>query len=171
MPTGNEHEPQGDEITTTNDQPQGDEQDSTTEPTTPQGDEKLAKAVAESRKWEARAKADAKALADMKKAMANVLTPEQAADKDAALAEALAKANAAEVSATKYRIALAEGLPQDLAERLVGSTEEELREDATRLKAWVKTAPAAADAKKGQAATPTPTTPSPNELLRLIARG
>lgn len=166
MSNASEHDaPQGVEI----DQPQGDEQASTTEPTpAPQGDDKLAKAIAESRKWEARAKADAKALADMKKAMANVLTPEQAADKEAALADAIAKAQAAENAATKYRIALAEGLPADLAERLIGSNEDELREDANRLKGLLKPAAPAADARKGQAQTQPATPPDPNALLRQV---
>lgn len=156
--------PQGDENDTP---PQGDPQP------TPQGDSdtKLAKAIAESRKWEQRAKADAKALADLKASMKGLVSPDEVASKEQQLAEALALANTNALTATKYRVALAEGLPQDLAERLVGTTEDELREDATRLKALLKPAAPARDAKGGQGAQTPPAKPNANDLLRLIAKG
>lgn len=157
--------PQGDDEQ--QDPPQGETQ------TPPQGDAdaKLAKAVAESRKWEQRAKADAKALQDLKASMKGLVSPDEVADKEKALADALALANANAMTATKYRVALAEGLPQDLAERLVGTTEDELREDATRLKALLKPTAPARDAKGGQGHQTPPAKPNPNDLLRLIAKG
>lgn len=157
--------PQGDDEK--QDPPQGDQQ------APPQGDAdtKLAKAVAESRKWEQRAKADAKALQDLKASMKGLVSPDEVASKEQQLVEALALANTNALTATKYRIALAEGLPQDLAERLVGATEDELREDATRLKALLKPTAPARDAKGGHNGSTPPAKPNANELLRLIAKG
>lgn len=158
--------PQGDDEK--QDPPQGETQ------APPQGDAdaKLAKAVAESRKWEQRAKADAKALQDLKASMKGLVSPDEVASKEQQLVEALALANTNALTATKYRVALAEGLPQDLADRLVGTTEDELREDATRLKALLgKPAAPGRDAKGGHGHQTPPAKPNTNELLRLIAKG
>lgn len=159
-------EPHGTDDETT---PHGDENSTTT----PQGDAAPDDRLkAESRKWEARAKANAKELADLKAAMKSVLTPEQAADKDAQLQAAIAEANKASLQATKYRVALSEGLPIDLADRLVGDDEDELRKDAEKLKALVKPPAPGSDAKKGGGAkTPDASKPTANELLRMLAKG
>jgi 3-keto-L-gulonate-6-phosphate decarboxylase len=159
-----EQDPQG---TSEQDQPQGEQQE-TTPPSGP-SQEALDKVKAESRKWEQRAKADAKALADMKAAMKSVVTPEQAADKDAQLVAAIAAAEKATAQATKYRVALAEGLPMDLADRLVGDDEDELRKDAAKLKALLKPVTPGADARKGQGKEKDETKPSANELIRILA--
>jgi hypothetical protein len=157
-------EPQGSEEVT-QDQPQGEIET----PAAPQGDG--TDWQRESRKWEGRAKKDAQALADLKKQIEQMVSPDAVADKEQALAQALASAEAAQVAALKYRIALAEGLPADFADRLVGSTEEELREDAEKMKGMLKPSGTKTDAKKGQAA-PTPDAKhNPNDLLRLIAKG
>lgn len=165
MPT--DGEPQGQ----TDTDPQGsqDEQQDGTPP--PQGDE-LAKAIAEGRKWEARAKKDAQALADLRKQMGSLLTPEQVQDKDKAANDALALAQANALLASKYRVALQEGLPADLADRLMGDNEDALREDAARLKALLGTpTPPKADGKKGHNAPPPDSKPDANQLLRILAKG
>lgn len=157
-------EPQGSE----QDQPQGESTD--TEPTPPQG-EQGTDWQRESRKWEARAKKDAQALADLRKQLGQMVSPDQVADKDRAVAEAQSLAAQASLAAAKYRVALAEGLPIDLAERLVGDDDDALREDAARLKALLKPSAPAADARKGQAGEKADAKPSGNELIRLIAKG
>jgi hypothetical protein len=158
-------EPHGSEEVT-QDQPQGEIEAPAVEP---QGEGTDWQAM--SRKWEGRAKKDAQALADMRKQIEQMVSPDAVADKDKALADAIAKAEAATVAATKYRVALAEGLPADFADRLIGSTEEELREDAERMKALFKPAGTKTDARKGQAAPAPEAKHDPNDLLRLLAKG
>ena len=125
----------------------------------------------EARKWESRAKTDAKALAELKKQMKSLVSPDEVADKEQALVEAQKRADALEASALRYKIALAEGLPQDLAERLVGTTEDELREDAERLRGLLKPQAPAKDARGGQNTAVPPAKPNANDLLRMIAKG
>ena len=155
--------PQGDEEV--KDQPQGETQNTEA----PQGDD-VAKLKAESRKWEARAKKDRDELAALKSKIQQMVSVDEVASKEQALVDAQAKAETASRQASRYRIALAEGLPQDLAERLVGDTDEELREDAERLKALLKPQAPARDARGGQGAVQPDKKPDPNELLRLIAK-
>ena len=159
-------EPHGSEEAVENDQPQGENE---TPATTPQGEGTDWQAM--SRKWEGRAKKDAQALADLKKQIEQMVSPDQVADKEMALAQALAQAQTATLAASKYRIALAEGLPAELADRLIGTTDEELAEDAKRLKSMVKPTVPAVDAKRGQMVDDAPAKNNPNDLLRLIAKG
>ncbi len=126
---------------------------------------------AQSRKHEARAKESQAELKKLKDAMSQMLSPDQIADKDAALAAANQRAAEAELKATRLDVALAEGLPRDLAVRLVGTTEEELREDAVRLKELVKAPTAVVDAKKGTNPSPQADPPNANDLLRQIVAG
>lgn len=125
---------------------------------------------AEARKWESRAKKDAKALDELKQQVQTLVSPEQVASKEQQLAEATAAAEQARHEALRLRVALDEGLPPALAARLHGDSEEALREDAAVLKQMVK-APAGQDAKKGQAAAPPIAKPSATELLRTIVKG
>lgn len=89
-----------------------------------------------SRKNEEQAKANAaaaKRLAEIEES--NKSAEEKAAERTRA-AEQTAASAAAE--AAKLRVALTKGLPADLVDRLVGSTPEELAEDADRLLALIK---------------------------------
>ena len=158
-----------------NDSPQGDEQDNeqpqgeAIDTTEPQGDE-VAKIKAESRKWEARAKKDRDELTALRAKINQMVSPDAVAEKDSALTEAEAKIQTAELQLLRYRVALAEGLPQDLAERLLGNSEDEIREDAERLKALLKPAVPAKDAKNGQMSKAPETKPDANELFRYLAK-
>jgi len=125
---------------------------------------------AEARKWESRAKKDAKALDELKQQVQTLVSPEQVASKEQQLAEANAAVEQARTEAMRLRIALDEGLPPALAARLHGDTEEAMRDDAAVLKQMVK-APAGQDAKKGQAAAPVAAKPTATELLRTIVKG
>jgi hypothetical protein len=51
------------------------------------------------------------------------------------------QAQSATLSALRYRVALAKGLPANLAERLQGTTQEELEADADELAGMVTTTP------------------------------
>ena len=149
--------------------PQGDEQ----QQATPTGDDSAAVSdvdhwKAMSRKNEAALKREREARKQLEEKVKGLLTPEEVQTKDQLLAQAQRDAEAAKVEATRLRVALAEGIPVELAERLRGSDEDEIREDAKALKAMVKVSSPAADAKKG-VMTAQPTAPQdPNELLRQI---
>lgn len=89
---------------------------------------------------------------------------------EAKYAEAEARATAAERRAIQLAVAQDLGLPVVLAERLTGSTEEEIRADAERvlnaLPGGVPPAPVRRDAAAGGA---NPQTPDMNALLRIAA--
>lgn len=160
--------PQGDPTT----DPQGTSStDGTEDPqgsgAAPQGDD-LDKVRAESRKWEARAKKDAQALADLKKSLGSMLSPDQVADKDAEIARLQQEARAAALTATRYKVAVAEGLPLELADRLIGTDEDELVADAKKVKELLRpAAPKGTDGKKGSNGGSAKTEkPDLNALLR-----
>lgn len=82
-----------------------------------------------SRKWEQRAK---KADEEAEKARVALV------DQQRAVEEARqAGRSEAEAELLKFKVAAAHQLPVELAERLVGATEDELAEDAARLKAFM----------------------------------
>lgn len=62
-------------------------------------------------------------------------------DSETKVADLTAKISAHEISSVKMKIALETGLPPALAERLNGSTEEELKKDAETLLQFAKQAP------------------------------
>lgn len=107
-----------------------------------------------SRKNEEQAKANsaaAKRLAEIEES--NKSAEEKAAERTR-VAEQTAASSAAE--AAKLRVALTKGLPADLVDRLVGSTPEELAEDADRLLALIKPSAPSFDAgARTTAAAPT----------------
>ena len=86
---------------------------------------------AEARKWEKAAKKDATEKAKAETQLQAI--KDLAAGKDAQTSEAEQRAARAELEATKYRIAYEAGLPPDLAVRLAGTTEAELKTDAEAL--------------------------------------
>ena len=65
------------------------------------------------------------------------------ADHDKVVSDLTQRAQTAETTLLKSRIAHEKGLPYELAGRLMGSTEEELAKDAESLSAILKTSPAA----------------------------
>ena len=114
---------------------------------------------AEARKWEARAKKDGEALKRIQDAV-NA--------KDSEAQQAQAEAAEAKTVALRYRVAAEFKLPPDLADRIKGSTEEEIHADAKALAAYIPTG--RTDANNGAGAKPPPSTPpNPNDLLRLMA--
>ena len=76
---------------------------------------------------------DAKKSADQIEALTGKLT-----ESEAKIAELTAKTSAYEISSVKMKIAQETGLPLELADRLTGSTEEELRKDAEALVKFTK---------------------------------
>lgn len=121
---------------------------------------------AEARKWEKAAKKDA---AEKSKAEANLETIRNLLDgKDKEATEAQQAAAAAQLEATKYRVAYEAGLPPDLASRLVGASEAELVEDANRLAQYAK--PKKQSKSDARSGTGKPAsdggTPDKNQMLR-----
>lgn len=166
MSTESDQDPQG---TDTDNTPQGDEQ----QQATPQGDSDADAPSefdwkAQARKNEAALKREREARKELEAKVKSLISPEEVQTKEQALANAEREAQDAKTEALRLRIALAEGLPIDLAERLRGDDEEALREDAQTLKALVKTAPPALDAKRGSMAQAPETPQDPNALLRAI---
>jgi hypothetical protein len=97
-----------------------------------------------SRKWETRAK---KADEDAEAARLAALGDQERAQEEAKLA--VQRAEKAEQDLARLKVATAAQLPPELAERLVGSNETEMAEDAARLKALM--APATPPAPGGSA--------------------
>lgn len=128
-PQGEQQDPQGSGEPHTNPQPQG-------EGTEPQGTEgeDLAKARAAARKWEQRANKDREALDALREQVKVLIAPEQLVTAEQQVATLTAERDAAVMDATRYRIALEEGLPAELAARLQGDTESDLRSDAEALR-------------------------------------
>jgi hypothetical protein len=121
---------------------QGEAEQQTAEPTAPEVDWK-----AKAREWERRAK-DNKSAADELAALKEAQKSE--AQKLAErLADAEAKAHAAEMKALRADIAQAKGVPASL---LAGSTEEELNASADALLAF-----------RGESVTPRAPKPDPNQ--------
>jgi hypothetical protein len=150
------------------DQPQGETETTEVQSDKPKGTDWKSM----SRKHEARAKESSAELKKMRDAMNQMLSPDEVADKDAALADARKATEAAEIQATRFRVALAEGLPLELAMRLQGTTEDEMRDDAEQLKGLLKPSTSAkTDAKKGTNPPVDQTPPNANDLLRQIVAG
>jgi hypothetical protein len=116
---------------------------------------------AEAEKWkklsrenEARAKQNSTAAQRLAEIEESQKSAEQKATERTRVAEETAAKAAAE--AAKLRVGIAKGLPADLVDRLVGSTPEELAEDADRLLALLKPAAPSFDAgARTTAAAPT----------------
>lgn len=147
----------------------------TPEPSTPPEAEVDWKALAE--KWERQAKNDRKTLEGLKTSMQGLLTPEQVADQAQAAAAAAAQATTASQEALKLRVALEKGVPASMADRLIGSTREELEADAAVVLATMTAAapqtppapgPRVPDAGAGTGRA-TPPKHDLNELLRIAA--
>lgn len=126
------------------------------------------------RKWEKRAKDNTAALDALKKQMQGLLTPEQVQDQAQAAASAAEQATRASHEALRLRVALRKGLPESLADRLIGDDEAALVKDADTLLAMVPAQPPppppsrVPDAGAGTGRTAPPKR-DPNELLRIAA--
>lgn len=79
------------------------------------------------------------------------------------------RAQDAEREASRLRVALAKGLPPELATRLVGNTDDELTSDADRLLALVRPATEQAPSFDGGPRTPAPTGANMNTMIRRAA--
>jgi len=140
-----------------------------TPPDTPPSDKDLA---AEVDKWKAMARKHegaAKANADAARKLAEI---EDAAKSEAErLADQATKAEQratrAETALARLRVAASKGLPPDLADRLVGATEEELAEDADRLMALVKPTDGTPPKPAGSADTGPQGAPDPSKPKQL----
>lgn len=107
-----------------------------------------------SRKNEAAAKKARAELAALRKQLEQMVSPEQAADTATQLADANKRLADAEQERLRWRVATIKGLPPELAERLIGSTEEEMAEDADRLASMLAKPVKAQAAREGIANTP-----------------
>lgn len=133
------------------DQPQGDDTPEAPQeaPEQPDTDWK-----ALSRKNEAAAKKARAELASLRKQLEQMVSPEQAADTATQLAEAQKALSEAETERLRWRVATIKGLPPEMAERLIGSTEEEMAEDADRLASLLAKPTKAMAAREGVSNTP-----------------
>lgn len=103
-----------------------------TEPPKPEADWK-----AKSREWEKRAKANAGAATRLAQLEDQQKTEQQRLTERAEKAEREAQSHS--VSLTRYRVAVAKGVPAELVDRLRGDTEDEIAADADALLALVAT--------------------------------
>ena len=133
-----------------------------------QDDQATAEALrAEARKWQRRATKDAEALKALQEQVKGLVSPDQIHTKEQALAQAQAERDSAKVEALKYRVALEAGLPADLAARLVGADEDELKRDAASLKAMLKPAKGTPDMHAGTQPGAGEKKPDANAALRM----
>jgi hypothetical protein len=82
-------------------------------------------------------------------------------------AQAEQRAAQAEIALARLRVAAAKGLPADLAERLVGTSEDELAEDADRLLTLVKPPEGAPSRPAGSADNGPQGAPDPSKPKQL----
>lgn len=164
-------EPQG----STQPAPQG-----ASDPTPPQGGTQEPQALPDpaedwqalARKWEKRAQADKAALEALKQKMQGLLTPEQVADQQQQAAQAAAERDRAAVEALRLRVALEKGIPAAMADRLIGTTREELEKDAATVLALIPPSGPPSripDAGAGTGRPPAPPKQDLNSLLRVAA--
>ena len=137
----------------------------------PQGDEKPATDwQAQARKWESRAKQDKKTLDELKKEVKRLVSPEVVSDKDATIKEQADRIQDLELRDLRRAVGLEVGLDPRMFDRLKGTTEDEIRDDAEALKD-LSPKKGKSDASKGT----NPATPAPpanaNDLLRQIVAG
>ena len=159
------------ETTPNGDDGQQAEPEGTTEPQVeaapPAGDDKPTAAEAEAARWKKRARANEDQLKALRKQVKELVDPQQVATVESQLAETTATLTAAQTEATRWRVALETGLPPDLAARLVGTTEDEMRDDATKLKTLLgKQSKGAAQAQR--ASGPQTSTTQPTDLNALL---
>lgn len=108
--------------------------------------ETLEKQYAGHEQLEAQNKALESTVAQLEKTISE--TSESAKNHDQTVAELTAKVAGYETASLKTKIALQNGLPFDLADRLVGTDEESLKADAERLAAFSKPAQTVPPLKK-----------------------
>ena len=118
--------------------------------------------IREARKWEARAKRDQAQLKTLQEQVGKLITPEQVQTTETELATTRAQLEATRLEALRLKVALQEGLPADLAARLVGEDQEALMADARTLKGLVKPTRGTPDREAG-------TAPSDNSTPSLTA--
>lgn len=149
-------------------------------------DHPLVKTLGKLRSELSEAEKTAKANADAASQLAEIEAANQTqAEKDAkALADATKRADTAEATLARLRVATSKGLPPELADRLQGNDETEMAEDADRLLALVQpttpTAPTGAADGGPQGADPSKpkqltqsdlTSMSPDQILEAKAKG
>lgn len=145
------------------DTPQGDKPADNAEPQGHDVEDTAADWQALARKWESRAKKDAKAVADLKDQVKRLVDPDEAEKQVKSVEEQLTatmqERDTLQAEVLRLRVALETGLPPDLARRLVGDTEDDLRADADTLKAFAAPKVGTPHAKTGageNGASPTP---------------
>ena len=126
----------------------------------------------EARKHESRAKRTQAELADLRKQLEQMVSPEKVESVEAQAVTERQAREQAEKELTRYKVAVAKGLTEAQAKRLVGDNEDELMADAEVLLAELGTAkPKAAAAKEGSNASGTKPALTPAEALKVAALG
>ena len=173
--TDDANQPQGeDDIIDT---PQGDE---TQQPQGPTADDvdwgtdvsDVDKWKREARKHETRAKRTQSELADLRKRLEQMVSPEKVESVEQQATTERQAREQAEKELTRYRVAVAKGLTESQAKRLVGDNEDELLADADVLLTELgATKPKAAAAKEGSNTAGAKTTLTPAELMKAATFG
>lgn len=159
--------PNGDDDTTESVEPEGTaapEANPETPKGTPTADDATAR---EAEKWKKRSRANEDQLKALREQVKQLVDPQAVATVESRLAETSQQLSQAQAEAARYKVALDVGLPADLAARLVGTTEDEMREDAKHLLSLVKTTPAGA-VNAAAASGPTPGQTQPTDLNTLL---
>lgn len=122
-------------------------------------------------KWQNRNKRMTEELSTLKSQVKELVDPQEVKSVEGKLSATETELQQAQASAAKYRVALEAGLTPELAKRLVGSTEDELRADAESLQELVAKKPAGAtQAQAASGPTTEPNQPTDlNALLRAAA--
>lgn len=155
---GQKAEPEGDPT------PQGKAAD------TPAGDDGNAAADAaarEAEKWKKRARHNEDQLKALRQQVKQLVDPEKVASVEQQLSDTNTRLARAEAEAARFRVALEAGLPADLAARLVGNTEDEMRADADKLKALLGKQPKGAS-QAARASGPATSNDKPQDLNALL---
>ena len=119
--------------TGTTDEPQAQpQQEATTADTTEEPP--LTDVEAELEEWKRSSRKHERNLKELRKKVKSLVDPEQVKTVEEEKRQAELQAQQSATEATRYKVALELGLPADLAARVLGDSEDEMREDAARLK-------------------------------------
>ena len=148
-------------------EPQAKADTPTGEPAATPNSAALTAAEADADKWKRQARKHEDELKGLRQQVKSLVDPSEVKSVEDRLDDATGQLAKAEAEALRFRVALEEGLPPDLAKRLVGGTEKEIRADAQQLKELVKQ-PAAGAVDAAAVAGPNTTEPQPKDLSALM---
>ena len=155
-------------------EPTGNVKPETTTPDDPAGNEEpnphtaaLEAAKAEAEKWKRYKRTQEDELKQLREQIKQLVDPAEVKSVEQQLKDATGQLQAAQTMELRYRVALEEGLPPDLASRLQGDTEKQVRADAAVLRELIK--PKQAGAVDAAAVSgPNTGNPAPKDLSALM---